>query len=106
MFYSPGPCGEYGLWGTRGWWSINPGGEAFPLRTENRYAAYYAEADDGTTWSGTYGRVYVHPNAFDSCLNIGDTNPDTRVVGMRLTDLAGVDRHYVNLRGSGQVIDD
>jgi uncharacterized membrane protein len=96
MFFDPDGCAEAGSWGTRGWWAIDPGGEAYVLNTNNQYAAYYAEADDGATWSGTYGPVYVHQQAFDSCVGIGDTSPETRIVGMRLVDLGGSD-HYVNL---------
>jgi Protein of unknown function (DUF1036) len=48
MFYSPDGCAAYGQWGTRGWWQIAPGGTAFALRTNNRYAGYYAESANGT----------------------------------------------------------
>lgn len=85
MFYSPDGCRDYGLWGTRGWWNLNPGGSAYVLNTNNRYAAYYAEATDGRIWAGDRGPVYVYPNAFDSCLNIGSTA--ARRVSMRLVDL-------------------
>ena len=97
MFHSPDNCRDYGSWGVRGWWTIDPGGEAYVLNTSNRYAAYYAEATDGVVWAGQYGPMYVHPQAFDSCLKIGDTNPATRVVGTRMVDLGDSDRHYVNL---------
>jgi uncharacterized membrane protein len=97
MFYSPDTCADAGLWGTRGWWGINPGGEAYVLTTNNRYAAFYAEAADGAVWAGDRGPVYVHQQAFDSCVNIGDNNPQTRVVGMRLVDMDSSSVHYVNL---------
>lgn len=97
MFYSPNSCREYGSWGTRGWWGIEPGGEAFVLNTDYRYAAFYAEARDGTVWTGPYGPVYVDQSAFDSCINIGDNSPETRIVGMRLVDMQGNDVYYVNL---------
>jgi len=85
MFYSPDGCGAYGSWGTRGWWSLDPGGSAYVLNTNNRYAAYYAEATDGRIWAGDRGPVYVYPSAFDSCLKIGSTA--ARQVNMRSVDL-------------------
>jgi Protein of unknown function (DUF1036) len=97
MFYSPSTCANYGSWGTRGWWNIAPGGEAYVLNTNNQYAAFYAEATNGAIWAGNYGPVYVHPYAFDSCVDIGDNNPATRVVGMRLVDMDGFSRYTVNL---------
>lgn len=98
MFYSPDACGgDLGSWGTRGWWGMDPGGEAFVLNTDNQYAAFYAEANDGAVWAGPYGPVYVHQAAFDSCVNIGDNSPETRMVGMRLVDMQDTDVHYVNL---------
>lgn len=97
MFYSPDTCGDAGSWGTRGWWNISPGGEAYVLNTGNRYAAFYAEANDGSIWSGSYGPIYVHQQAFDSCVNIGDNNPATRIVGLRLVDMDSYSSYYVNL---------
>lgn len=97
MFYSPDGCANDGKWGTRGWWAMQPGGESYVVNTNNRYAYFYAEATDGAVWAGAYGDVYVHQQAFDSCLGIGDNNPNTRVVGMREIDMQDTDRHYVNL---------
>jgi uncharacterized membrane protein len=95
MFYNPGGCGgEYGNWGTRGWWTIDPGGQAHVLNTDNRYAAYYAESADGPIWAGDI-RMYVYPRAFDSCVSIGSTA--ARVVGCRRLDLGDSDRTFVNL---------
>ncbi|GGP90308.1 DUF1036 domain-containing protein [Streptosporangium pseudovulgare] len=95
MFYSPVTCRDHGQWGTRGWWAIDPGGEAFVLNTDNRYAAFYAEAANGAVWTGPYGPMYVYQTAFDSCLNIGSTA--ARRVGTRLVDMNGYSRYYVNL---------
>lgn len=95
MFYSPDTCREHGNWGTRGWWGINSGNEAFVLNTNNRYAAFYAEAEDGTIWNGTYGPVYVKNQRFESCINIGDTS--SKIVGMHRIDMGNSDNHYVNL---------
>jgi hypothetical protein len=97
MFYSPDTCSMDGQWGTRGWWQLAPGGEAFVLNTDNEHPAYYAESSDGHVWSGPYGPVYVHQTSFESCVNIGDNGPETRVVGMQLVDMEGSDVHYVNL---------
>lgn len=96
MFHSPGPCGQYGGWGTRGWWAIDPGREAYVLNTDNRYAAYYVEANDGAVWAGNYGPIYVYQNAFDYCIGIGSTDAKARV-GCRLVDLGSYGRYYVNL---------
>ncbi len=86
MQYNPDTCGEDGDWETEGWWGIDPGGEVWAFSTSNRYAAFYAEADDGAIWTGPYGPVYVYWNAFDSCVDIGSTAAFA-VVGMRLIDL-------------------
>ena len=63
--------------------------------TNNRYAAFYADADDGAHCSGPYGPVYVYWEAFDSCVNIGSTAA-YGTVGMRLIDVGDSD-HVVNL---------
>jgi hypothetical protein len=98
MFYSPDGCADYGSWGTRGWWAMGPnGGQAYVLNTDNSYAAYYAESDSGGVWSGSYGPVYVHQTGFDSCVDIGDNSPETRIVGMRLVDMTGYDSYYLHL---------
>jgi uncharacterized membrane protein len=88
MFFDPKSCGDHGSWGTRGWWNISPGGSAYVLNTNNRFFAFYAESlADGAVWSGNSGPVFVHRTAFNSCVRIGDNNPETRVVGMRQLDL-------------------
>ena len=86
MRYDPGSCGAYGNWATAGWWGISPGGLVYPFDTTNRYAAFYAEANDGAIWTGPYGPMYVYWNAFNSCINIGSTAAYD-VVGLRLIDL-------------------
>lgn len=89
MYYDPNSCSGHGDWGTAGWWRIDRGATVFPFWTYNRYAAYYAEADDGAVWAGDRGPVYVTPWAFRSCVNIGVAISGTPVdtVGMRLLDL-------------------
>jgi hypothetical protein len=91
MYYDPGDCGQYGNWETKGWWGINTGQTKHPFNTNNRYAAFYAEAEDGAVWTGPYGPVYVYQQAFESCINIGSTGA-LDVVGMRL-----IDTHNANL---------
>jgi hypothetical protein len=86
MCYDPVGCRGDGDWATQGWWGIAPGQEVWAFSTGNRYAAFYAEADDGAHWSGPYGPVYVYWEAFNSCVNIGSTAA-YETVGMRLIDL-------------------
>jgi uncharacterized membrane protein len=95
MFYSPDACAQDGLWGTRGWWVIGPGGTAHVLNTGNRYFCFYAETEDGTVWGGDYGPVHIYRAAFDSCLLIGSTEAIGKV-GTRLVDTRGNDT-IVNL---------
>jgi uncharacterized membrane protein len=94
MYYDPSGCAQYGNWGTRGWWGIDYGQSAHVLNTNNRYAYYYAEADNGAVWSGPYGPIYVPWNGFNLCLNIGQTG--ARIVGLREVYIAS-DSHTVNL---------
>jgi uncharacterized membrane protein len=99
MFYSPNTCNEYGNWGTRGWWGIDPGGRAAVFNGNsdyNRYYAFYAEASNGANWSGPYGPVYVYHEPFDSCINIGSTAA-YKTVGTRLIDVGDYDDYTVNL---------
>jgi uncharacterized membrane protein len=98
MFYSPARCAQYGQWGTRGWWQINPGGTKLVWvgNTLNRYYAYYANASDGAKWTGQYGPVYVYHQAFDSCLKIGSTAAYA-TVGMRLIDTDNYDNYTMTL---------
>jgi hypothetical protein len=95
MRYDPNGCGQYGNWATAGWWGINPGQQVWAFSTNNRWACYYADADDGAHWSGPYGPAYVYYEAFDSCINIGSTAA-YGTVGMRLIDVGSSD-HVVNL---------
>jgi uncharacterized membrane protein len=97
MFYNPQGCADAGLWGTKGWWGIDPGGDAYVLNTNNTYAYFYAETATGVVWRGNFGPVYVHQTAFESCLKIGDNNPQTRIVGMREVYMNGYSTYTVNL---------
>jgi uncharacterized membrane protein len=93
MFYDPVGCAGHGNWRCRGWWGINPGGEAYVLNTNNRYAAYYAEASNGAIWTGPYGPIPVTQAAFDHCLDAAGQ----RRVGARLVDMNNYSDYYVNL---------
>ncbi|WP_255498396.1 DUF1036 domain-containing protein [Nakamurella sp. PAMC28650] len=84
MWWNPDGCGDYGNWGTRGWWNLNPGETVHTdVWTANRYFYFYAEAWDGGVWSGPYG-AQVPYESFDSCAGIGSTAD--HVVGMREVD--------------------
>ena len=97
LFHDPGRCGQYGNWGTRGWWVIEPGNEAYVLDTDNRNAYFYAEAADGGVWAGPYGPVLAPRRAFDSCLDISNNvDPSVHCRHVRLA----TSRHTVNLTRS------
>ena len=83
--YSPGTCANAGLWGTRGWWSIDSGQSVHVLNTESRWAYFFAEAADGAFWAGDLQIIHV-PNTspFDSCL-------DSHRIGDRTLGLRGID---------------
>jgi len=89
-------CSAYGsAWGTKGWWPIDPGGEAYVLNGQE-LACFYAEAVDGLIWSGSQGPVYLPQPRFESCWGIGNNSPETRVVAMRLVYILSRNL-YVNL---------
>ncbi|MFI0220068.1 hypothetical protein [Streptomyces lydicus] len=74
--------GEGGGWGSRGWYRLEPGSSVLPLVTFQPNTTFYAEADDGGTWSGPYV-VTVPLQAFDDyCWNVASTAGQR--VGMRL----------------------
>jgi hypothetical protein len=74
---------------------ITPGQQVWAFSTDNRWACFYADAEDGAFWAGEYGPVYVYYDAFDSCVDIGSTAA-YGTVGMRLIDTGHSD-HVVNL---------
>jgi hypothetical protein len=82
MYYDPFSCGDHGDWTSAGWWRTSPGESVFPFWTYNRYAAFYAEADDGAVWAGDRP-AGVGFNAFQWCA----LRTANYVVGMRLLDL-------------------
>ena len=87
IMFKQDSCSEYGRpWGTRGWWLLNPGQEAYVVDTNNRFFYYYAETTDGSRlWTSDGPTVPVPPRKFDLCIDIGST--DARNVGMRKLDL-------------------
>jgi Protein of unknown function (DUF1036) len=55
-----------------GWWQVNSAqifnGWNVDLRAVNRYAAFFAEASDGVTWSGTGNNWYlISESRFSQC---------------------------------------
>jgi len=89
-------CAAYGVaWGTKGWWAIEPDGEAYVLG-DARIACFYAEAMDGAVWTGSQGPVYVPQPRFESCWGIGNSSPETQVVAMRVVYILD-NNLYVNL---------
>ncbi|WP_237078621.1 DUF1036 domain-containing protein [Myxococcus xanthus] len=86
-FYDPARCGAWGVWGTRGWWTIDNGQSAYVLNTTHRQAYFYAEAANGAFWAGDTHAIHAPQTAFDSCLwnqRIGD-----RYLGMRPVYISG-----------------
>jgi Protein of unknown function (DUF1036) len=79
-YYSPG-CSDGGDWAKKGWWRLNPGGEATALWTTNSNSLFYAEADDNRVWAGPYG-TQVPFQSFDWCWLTGSSSGES--VGMRL----------------------
>jgi len=96
-YYSPN-CPDGGNWSKKGWWQITPGLSKIvyggSLKSLNRYFCYYAKATDGYQWSGPYTTL-VPPQAFDWCLNTGNTQSTT--AGFRLLDINGYDNFTLTL---------
>jgi len=94
-----GGCDDYGGWATAGWWQVPRGQTVHVLNTTNRYVFFYADAADGTTWTGTDANMYVPANGdeFASCKDIGSTASE--LVGLDRIDLGSTfSTHTVNLR--------
>lgn len=59
------------IWSKRGWINLDPGEtETRPNPTTNRWYYYYAEAEDGSVWSGPFVHQ-VSRRVFDLCTCIG-----------------------------------
>ena len=94
-----GACDDYGGWATAGWWQVARGQTVHVLNTTNRYVYFYADAPDGTSWSGGAGQMYVPANGdeFQSCRDIGSTASER--VGLQRVDMGTTfSTHTVNLR--------
>jgi hypothetical protein len=62
-------CGD--IWDVLGWINLDPGEtETRDNPTNNRWFYYYAEADDGTKWSGDY-LAEVTDTVFEKCTCLG-----------------------------------
>jgi hypothetical protein len=83
-------CGD--IWDVLGWINLDPGEtETRANPTTNRWFYYYAEAEDGTVWSGSYV-AEVSQALFEKCTCLGvivqngaPTNP-YHDVGFRVLD--------------------
>jgi hypothetical protein len=78
-YYNPG-CSDGGNWSKKGWWRLEPGQAATVLETTNSISTFYAEADDGHFWPGSY-RTNLPLQAFDWCWNTASSSGED--VGMR-----------------------
>ena len=76
QWYSPDVCSgedghDPGLWETAGWWKLLPGQTKTvfgpDLQSVNKYYYWYAEASDGTAWTGPFSTC-VPDTAFKWCL--------------------------------------
>ena len=83
-------CGD--PWDVLGWVSLAPGeSQSRPNPSGNRWFYYYAEADDGATWSGNFN-AEVSQECFEKCTCLGVSVSDGpnpwHDVGMRELDLS------------------
>ena len=57
--------GEGGDWRNRGWWTVDPGAcvqvHSGIVSNVNRFWYYFADADDGTRWSGDFPTYVMDP---------------------------------------------
>ena len=93
-FHSPEACGgEGGDWQNIGWYPVDPGSCVVVYQNDladvNRYWYYYAEADDGATWSGDFPTFVEYPGPFNICDGLG-SSAYTRV-GFRELDVGDND---------------
>lgn len=97
--WSSPSCSDGGEWETKGWWKLEPGQTKTVfgqnLQNVNTYYYYYAEASDGSVWSGPFDTC-VPQSAFDWCLNTCCT-PTCRTVGFREKYIDGYNNYTINL---------
>ncbi|SRR6266542_4034228 len=87
----PGCASEGGEpWEIRGWRVLPSGGStSIHNPTSNRWFYIFAEAVDGTLWTGPFVEPVTFPSAFHRCSGLGATN--TQPVGFRELDTAAHD---------------
>jgi uncharacterized membrane protein len=99
QWYSP-DCSDGGSWETRGWWKLTPGQTktvfGADLQSVDTYYYWYAEASDGSKWSGPF-KTCTPLTAFDWCLNTCNTAPETRILGYREKYINGYNNYTINL---------
>lgn len=80
-------CGD--IWDVLGWINLNPGEtESRSNPTNNRWFYYYAEAEDGAVWAGSYV-AEVTQQRFEKCTCLGvsqDGENPYYDVGFRVLD--------------------
>ena len=81
-------------WENQGWYAVSPGHTVTAFSTTNRYAYFYAQAENGAYWAGNYEGItddyypwYSPGYDYGGCSNIGSTAETP--VGMRQIDLGG-----------------
>jgi uncharacterized membrane protein len=93
-FWEPDECPEGNGWHNIGWYWVDPGTCRVVFQNDvdamGRYWYYYAEANDGTNWSGEFP-TNVKRTAFDEC----DTPPDSQMIplGFRELDVGDADSY-------------
>ena len=95
-FWEPDECGgdEGNGWHNIGWYWVDPGACVNVFNNDvadvNPYWYFYAEATDGTNWSGEFP-TNIKRIAFDHCDAPADTSMQT--VGFRELDVGDADNY-------------
>jgi len=90
-------CGSGDGFNAIGWFRIEPGTCQTVYNGDvnyNRYWAYYAEAPDGTTWTGNL-QSWVSNSSFRLCH--GSACSPCRIVGFRQLDVNGAANYTLTL---------
>jgi uncharacterized membrane protein len=95
-FFSPETCpDEFGNWQNIRWYPVEPGSCVVVYRNDlsdlNRYWYFYAEADDGATWTGDFPTFIKDPDAFNICDGVGSSA--LRTVGFLELDVGDNDEY-------------
>ena len=104
MYYSPDTCKDFGLWKTEGWWGVSPGQQIWAFSTDNRYAAFYAEAEDGAVWSGIYGPMSIYDYAFRICIDLGQIVQENRPSTSLVDSLGSVGCMLIDTNGRDTIV--